>query len=64
MRPLEILPGTPLDLIGEGGGEHQGDPVPGHGGVVNTEVDLPLETHVEHPISLRIWRNKTNKHFN
>ena len=38
MRPLEILPGTPLDLVGEGGGEHEGDPVLGHGGVVDTRV--------------------------
>ena len=54
MRPLEIFSGAPLDLVGKGSGEHEGAPVPGHGGVVDTDINLSLEPHVEHPVGLGI----------
>ena len=54
MRPVQVLPGAPLDLVREGGGEHESGPIPGHGVVVDTEVNLPLEPHVEHSVGLAV----------
>lgn len=46
--------GQPLDLFGEGGGEHEGLALAGGGHVVllHDATDLRLETHVQHPVSL------------
>ena len=54
MRSLQVLHGTPLNISWEGGGEHESDPVPGHGPVVDALVNLPLEAHLQHPVSLEV----------
>ena len=52
--PNFVLPGQHLDLLGEGGGEHEGLPLAGgrHVVLLHDAADLGLEPHVQHPVGL------------